>query len=84
MPFHHRFLATLATLAVLLLPAAAGAELRVDITRGNIEPLPVAVPEFFGADEASKRFGADIARVITDDLERSGLFRPVDARGQVV
>ncbi len=80
MPFHHRFVATLAIFVALLFPAAAAAELRVDITRGNVEPLPVAIPEFFGADAAARRYGAEIARVVATDLERSGLFRPVDAR----
>ena len=80
MPYHHRFAVMLAILGVLLLPASAGAELRVDITRGNVEPMPVAIPEFFGADAAAQRLGADISWVISNDLERSGLFKPVDAR----
>jgi TolB protein len=64
--------------AVLATPARA--ELRIDITRGNVEPLPVAVTEFFGKDQQAQTVGRDISRVVSADLERSGLFRPVDPR----
>ncbi len=57
---------------------AARAELRVDITRGNVEPLPIAIPEFYGESESEARLGRDIAVVVADDLRRSGLFRPID------
>jgi len=58
---------------------ALRAELNVDITQGFVEPLPVAVTEFYGAGEDEARTGRDIAQVIADDLERSGLFRPIDS-----
>lgn len=69
-------------LAVMLLSAPlalpARAQLTVDITQGNIEPLPIAVPNFIASDDVARRFSIDIAQVISDDLERSGLFRPID------
>jgi TolB protein len=61
-----------------ILPARA--ELRIDITRGNVEPLPVAVTDFFGKEPQAQAVGRDIARVVSADLERSGLFRAVDPR----
>lgn len=70
-----------ATLAVCMfvlgtaLPAAA--ELRIDITRGVTEPMPIAVTDFQGAGQ-SVDVGRDISRVVAADLERSGLFRPLD------
>jgi TolB protein len=71
-----------AVLAALLLSAPlalpARAELTVDITQGNIEPLPIAVPNFIASDDVARRFSIDIAQVISDNLERSGLFRPID------
>ena len=71
-----------AVLAVLLLsvPIAlpARAELTVDITQGNIEPLPIAVPNFIASEDVARRYSVDIAQVISDNLERSGLFRPID------
>ncbi len=58
----------------------AMAELRIDITRGTVEPLPIAVTDFIGASTAEAEYGRSIGRVIADDLERSGLFKPLDKR----
>lgn len=62
----------------------AEAVLRVDITQGNVDPLPIAIPDFVIAEEGRtnvgtlSRIGADIAAVVASDLNRSGLFRPLD------
>jgi TolB protein len=56
-----------------LAPAAARAEIEVNVNRGDVQPLPVAVPAFGGG-----QVGADIAGVISANLQRSGLFRPLD------
>ncbi len=68
--------------AVLLLVFAlpVRAELKIDITRGNIDPLPVAVTNFKGDPGEGERIGRDISAVISSDLERSGLFRPIDPK----
>lgn len=72
---------TAAFLAVaVLLPAVALAQLQVDITRGTVEPLPIAIPEFFGKTPQEIETGRKIADLISTDLERSGLFRPIDRR----
>jgi len=65
----------LASLAVATtgLVTPARAEIEVDVNRGDIQPLPIAVPALSGG-----QVGADIARVITANLESSGLFRPLD------
>ncbi|MED5395411.1 MAG: Protein TolB [Alphaproteobacteria bacterium MarineAlpha3_Bin4] len=70
----------LATVVVIGGAGSAAAELRIDITQGTIEPLPIAVPDLVGATDAQVRYGRDIARVIAADLERSGLFRPIDPK----
>jgi len=75
-----RWPAIAAPLFLVLWPFAAQAQLKVDITRGYVEPLPIAVPDFNGADAQSQRFGRDMAGVIASDLERSGLFKPIDQR----
>ena len=54
------------------------AEVRIDITRGNIEPLPVAIPEFFGLTAEEADYGRQIADVIQGNLVNSGLFRAID------
>jgi len=56
----------------------ADALIRLDITQGNIQPLPIAIPEFIGAKPSDAKLGADIANVIQGNLVRSGLFAPVD------
>lgn len=68
------FLAVAAALVVgMAAPAVTRAqELVVDVNKGAIAPLPIAVPNFSGATR-----GGDIAQVITGNLERSGLFAPV-------
>jgi TolB protein len=61
--------AALVSTAALTLPASA--QIEVDVNRGDVKPLPVAIPAFGGER------GADIAQVITGNLERSGLFAPI-------
>ncbi len=59
-------------------PEGAQAQLRVDITRGHVAPLPVAIPDFHGSDDRARRIGRDMAQVVADDLRISGLFRTID------
>ena len=70
----------LAVLALLGVAAPAQAELVIDITRGHMNPMPIAIPEFFGSSPQETQLGRDIARVVAADLERSGLFKPIDQR----
>ncbi|MFN3077673.1 MAG: Tol-Pal system beta propeller repeat protein TolB [Alphaproteobacteria bacterium] len=67
------------TLALLLAPRAR-AELSIDITRGQANPMPIAVTDFAGAGEREADTGRNITRVVAADLERSGLFKPIDPR----
>jgi len=55
--------------------AASEGGLRGTQREGTIAPIPIAIPEFLGEDQ---RFASEITNVITADLERSGLFQPVD------
>jgi TolB protein len=57
-------------LVFAFLTAPAFAELRIDVTRGNVEPLPIAINDFSGDATGQK-----ISEVVAADLERSGLFR---------
>ena len=77
-----RFLVS-SVVAALLAGTVAGpvlAEIRVDIRQGHVEPLPIAVTEFSGIASPEAQMGRDISSVISGDLERSGLFRPLDPR----
>src|SRR3954465_9187610 len=71
--------AALLVFALLSLGLSARAELRLDVPSGTSQPLPIAIPPFPGAGDAGQ-VGRDIAQVVAADLERSGLFRPVDQR----
>ncbi len=70
----------LASLLLVLAASPASAELRIDITRGKVEPLPIAIPAFAGGGGDESQVGRDLAQVISADLERSGLFSPIDPR----
>lgn len=72
--------ALLAAAIVAILAQPAQAELRIDITRGNVDPIPIAIPAFGGDDDRAAKVGADLAGVVQADLERSGLFRGIDSR----
>ncbi len=56
----------------------AEAKLRVDITQGVTEPIPIAITQMGGSDATSARVGQDISKVVARDLERSGLFKAMD------
>ncbi|QDC01075.1 Tol-Pal system beta propeller repeat protein TolB [Mesorhizobium sp. 8] len=57
--------------ALVTLPAHALVE--IDVNKGTIEPLPIAITDFEGAG-----LGAEISGIVTADLKRSGLFAPID------
>lgn len=67
---------SLFTIAFLCLTSLTQATLKIDITQGNVEPLPIAVDLFKVDDNMStSRISTDFHTVIHDDLENSGLFR---------
>lgn len=67
----------LAFCALAIAPARAVVE--IDINRGTVEPLPVAIPSFLGAGDLP----AKMSSVIEADLKRSGLFAPI-AKGAFI
>jgi TolB protein len=67
--------------AALLACAAlqpAHAELKIDITRGVTDPIPIAVVQFARAVPADG--GLDVAQVVQRDLESSGRFKGMERR----
>ena len=63
---------TAGLVATATLPAHALVE--IDVNKGNIEPLPIAITDFLASDQ----IGAEITSIIAADLQRSGLFAPID------
>jgi TolB protein len=73
----HRLRAAFAALVfgvgALCAAAPALADITVDVNQAAVQPLPIAITAFGGP-----QVGAQISKVVSADLERSGLFRPLD------
>ena len=87
----HSTLVTLIVVAGLIssVGAARAAGMVIDISKGGQEPLPIAIPQFVnitsmamsrGGGSNSNDMGQRVAAVVTADLERSGLFVPLDEK----
>ena len=72
---------------IFIIPSNALGLIEVDITRGNLNPLPIAVSPLSIDDESKKSFektlkkkdiGSEISKVIEKNLKTSGLFNPLD------
>jgi TolB protein len=70
-PLRARWYAALLCLAVL--PGLAPAQLKIEITSGVTDPVPLAVVPFASTGGADN--GVDVAQVIQSDLEGSGRFK---------
>lgn len=78
MRFLKPLLIALSLIAMIGFAAPARAQLSIDITKGNLDPTPIAVPDFMSNDERGRQIGKDLAEVVRADLERSGLFKALD------
>jgi len=76
-------------LIILLIafPFKAIALIEVDITRGNLSPLPLAVSSLSSSKDDQKKLenelnikdlGMEISAVVENNLKKSGLFNPLD------
>ncbi len=72
-----------AGLALAALGRGAEAQLRVDVNRGTVEPLPIAISPLAGDGSQGAQLGASIADVVSNDLDGSGLFRTIDRRAYI-
>ncbi|SNT76598.1 Tol-Pal system beta propeller repeat protein TolB [Paracoccus seriniphilus] len=62
------------------LPALAqDGPLRIEITDGIVEPMSIAIPEFFGDAEIAGK----VRDVVAADLTGTGLFREIPAEAQI-
>ena len=72
---------------LILIPIKAFALIEVDITRGNLSPLPVAVSSL-SIDKISKKnfekllkkknIGSEISIIVENNLKQTGLFNPLN------
>ena len=58
----------------------SGLALEVTLTQGSVKPTPIAVTNFFSSDNNYEKIGKNISNVISDNLERSGLFLSIDSK----
>lgn len=73
----------LAAALVAFTASPARAELRIDINQGRVAPMPIAISPFYGAQSQEGQIGNDVTSVISANLERSGLFRPIDPKAYI-
>ena len=74
-------------LVVFFIPFKSFGLIEVDITRGNLNPLPIAVSPL-SIDESSKKnfqkildkenIGSEISSIVEKNLKTSGLFNPLN------
>ena len=61
-----------------LAAAPAGAVLRLDVTQGNVQPMPIALPDFSAGTPTEADTARNVTAVISNNLQRSGLFAPIN------
>jgi len=57
--------------------------LRIEITEGVFEPLPIAIPDFVAETPEAAQLASDLRAVIAADLTGSGLFREIPASAHI-
>jgi TolB protein len=77
----YRISAFFFSLLLLLASTAARAELRIEITQGVSEAVPIAIVPF--AFEGEGTPAVDVAAIVQADLAFSGRFAPMDRRDMV-
>ena len=65
---------------IISLASFAISALEVTLTQGTIKPTPIAITNLYTDDINSEKIGKNISNVISDNLERSGLFIPLDQK----
>ena len=73
-----RALALGAVVGGLTLSTRYAGAVRIDITEGNFQPLPIAIPNFFGGADSDNDTATGVTQIITANLKGSGLFLPID------
>jgi TolB protein len=61
-----------------LVPRPAAAVVTIDITSGNTQPIPIALPGFMAGSPGDTDNAREITQIVTANLRRCGLFAPID------
>ena len=71
---------------LILFPFKSLALIEIDITRGNLSPLPIAVSSLSSSENEREAFkkeldikdiGLEISKIVENNLKKSGLFNPL-------
>src|SRR3984957_1004197 len=76
-PMNKHF-ACLVAIGFLLFCQRTRGELGVEITKGQADAIPIAIVPFSSAEAAAASF--DVAKLVSDDLARSGRSKPTDRK----
>ena len=54
--------------------------LELTLSQGTVKPTPIAITNLYAADSSLEKIGENISSVVSDNLERSGLFISIDKK----
>lgn len=74
----NRALYYLLFICFMIAPAAHAQEFEARITQGTFKPRPIAISPFHPTEIKHRQLAQDIPEIITNNLENSGLFRPIN------
>ena len=56
----------------------AAAVVQLDVSQGNFQPMPIALPDFIAGTGGDGDTARGVTQIITANLKRCGLFAPID------
>jgi TolB protein len=66
-------------ICLCIFPLFSLADNTINVTRGTVDPIPIAINSFRGVDPADLKIAQDVIAVINNDLKGSGIFRPISS-----
>ena len=54
--------------------------LELTLSQGTVKPTPIAITNLYSVDPSLEKLGENISSVVSDNLERSGLFISIDKK----
>jgi TolB protein len=64
--------------AALLLARRSARAVTIDVTQGNVQPMPIAISDFLGGASTDGETAQGVSQIVTANLKRCGLFAPID------
>ncbi len=77
------FASALLLVVFLISPAINAQEMEATITQGTFKPRPIAISLFHATSPEFKKLAKDIPAIVSENLENSGLFRPINSNAFV-